>query len=578
MAEGTLDFKKLKPKLDVLISSNKDTEDMVEQNRIVRRAHVDTEQLKLQKRLDENDVMVSLRVIDQNIRAEVPPFIAFLKQSDRLAVFRDSLGAEINLEKLEVEFSRVCKYPMWEFDFFRWIDGAILHGRNFMEVVYDTTKPGHVRFEHVGTENLIFDKKAKRLEDCKRVLRKYCLTSVTLADAVKKFGFVESAVTKLRKTKETGSDNDPESYYDVYRVYVKMDGVVHTFWYSKDVDEPLTIPQPLYNGVKKQQVEIIPSADSMGIEEKVFYVPAEESFYPFVALFYYITEQEDLVEHQGRGELDYAKQDASTSIWSSFLTALGDAQHVMASPKNPVSGAAPKQTDAVINNNRIWTEPMDFFHKPYPDPIILEALKHMDRKNAEDIQQLGWQAMMNKDRKTAREVQAIEGQQNLVNSVQITLFSAALSELYVKAWRIIQSCAQQNLIPFCQISDSAGNDTQLVKGNYIIIASGEADVVKRGEKIAAMQQDWPVMQGTPVKDIFLREYLRIRYPQDYQKFWQAIDQQQAQKDNMILALGQLLTAAVIDPETKQLKPEFAQYGPQLQQLRQQIAQTMQTKQ
>jgi len=241
----------------------------------------------------------------------------------------------------------------------------------------------------------------------------------------------------------------------------------------------------------------------------------------------------------------------------------------MWSPKDPdptVGGTAPKQLNFVIKNNAIWDRPMTAFTPPPPDPMVPKALEMLATQNSDNINQPAWTVNNRKDsRKTATEVDAATQAQNTMSSVAVVTLSVSLLFLHIAAWRIIQSQILQGNI---ETSISA----EACSVSYNITPAGDVDFIEKNELTQKMQQDWPVLQNTPAAGVFIEEYIRVRYPQLAERFIEAIRAGDASRQ-LIASMGALLKVAVTD-ENGALKPEWAQYAGQLQQIAVQAQQVM----
>ncbi len=168
-------------------------------------------------------------------------------------------------------------------------------------------------------------------------------------------------------------------------------------------------------------------------------------------------------------------------------------------------------------------------------------------------------------RKTAKEIGAAQQQQTLLNSVQLTLFSTFIRQIYSFVWLIVQSQALQNKIQFLLIQKEVPiqhpmvpgqtmtgnngqpmtqtiwvNDSQMIGQRYSIRAAGDVDVIAKEEMIQKMQKDWPVIMNTALKDVFLMDYVRLCYPERQQQYSQAL-QQGSQLNQLTSLVGRLST-------------------------------------
>ncbi len=225
-------------------------------------------------------------------------------------------------------------------------------------------------------------------------------------------------------------------------------------------------------------------------------------------------------------------------------------------------------TKAIIPG-RIFKKPLNFFHPDYPDPMVLKALQYFDIANSQEMGQVTFAANNRVDsRKTAKEISSSEQQQQLLNSVQLTLFSTHIRGQYNLVWLIVQSQAMQGLIKFCQIKtqkpvinpvtnqplpdpdtqqpqmqDVWENDFDTISQIYDIRAAGDVDVIQKQEKVQQMKQDWPVISTTVLKDTFLAELIRLEYPDTGEKWAKILETQGnqfSQMQQMIMGLSHIV--------------------------------------
>ncbi len=158
-AEDFFDYEKAKIRINDIIDSWATEVKDTESRRNERYIDLDVEALRKSGTIQEDETFIPNRVIDTNISRELPEFLAFLKQSNRLAVFTCISDPNTPTDNLERDFTKGLTYQGWYKDFKRLIDGASLHGWDSIEVVFDETKPLHVGFEHIGHDKLFYSRK-----------------------------------------------------------------------------------------------------------------------------------------------------------------------------------------------------------------------------------------------------------------------------------------------------------------------------------------------------------------------------------------------------------------------------------
>lgn len=549
------------------------TKSTIENNRKIRKNKVDVIAMRRRGLLNPSQTYVGVRVIDENIQRDVPTYLAFLKQARRMGIFTPLDNPNIQVEPLEMAVTSNLRYNGWETDYIRYIDGALLHGWDIVEVVFDPNRPGHVSVNHVGADNLLFSRQYENIEQSPMVARAYSISAVDLDNYVRNKTFdVPTAVENLKKHIDSINANGKSSDNlaqptQVYRVLFKHDGIVYETWYSNDVNERLSTSRPFFNGRYERLTTQTLQPGTLQVVPQETFVPTKESQYPYVMFFTSLTEEKRIAEQVGHGERSYYLQDAMCVLQSAGVNGAIQASNVMWSPDGEDFATAGKAAlqDLKIKNGAVWNRPMRAFSAPYPDPMLFRALDALDTRNAVSTNKQAFAVNNRQDsRKTAKEIQSAESQQSQISSVQVLFLSIPVREIVRRSYEIMRSEWLRGELtpPF---------DKALLEQRYEIQSAGDQDYIQRQELIAAMQQDWPVMQATPAAQIFLTEYLQLRYPQLAPKLIASLSQT---NDNQLIAgLATTLREAVTD-EHGQLKPEFAGLSQQLGLLAQQVQQRL----
>lgn len=604
-ADNMLDFTQARIHLQRLVSDWKSEIEETETRRKIRDVEIDVEQLRKEGKLDEDETLVPVRVVDVNIQREQPAYINYLKNSRRLAIFKSLSVPDQDTQLLEQEFTSGMTYTAWETAFYKCIDGAETHGWDAVEVTYDESKPLNVGIEPIGHDMLFFPLSAIDIQFSPRIIRKYEVTLSQLDKFVTKHGWKLEQVQKLKDARRN-TQKAIETLV-VYKVFFKNEGQVFIGWFSleHDCNDWLFSPVPLDMGITEEQDQIDP-ATSQPIKIRV---PKPVTMYPVFLLPYRETEKPKLTDHKGRVFLDEYKQEAQTAVLSGFINGLTRASNLYASPeKEDGTGASLKELQNLkLKPGRIMNNPMRWFSVDYPDPMVLRALQYFDTANSQETNQVNFAAMNREDsRKTAKEIGAAQQEQALLNSVQLTLFSTFVRQVYSFAWLIVQSQALQNKIKFLlvridqpviglsgqpvlnpqtnqpMVNSVFVNNTKVISQIYDIRAAGDVDVIQRQEKIMQMKQDWPVVSTTALRDRFLQDLMKLQYPDVGEQYAQILAQNSmmAQMQGLIGRLGMVLEGALKDnPEmlTKLPPEQQADVGNMIKQAAG-IAQQMQTQQ
>ena len=542
----------------------------IEASRDAREMVVDVDALRNDNIIDAGQTYIPQRIIDINIQRDMPDHIAYLTQARRLAIF--SPIAEPNstdTNMIEMEFRRVMTYENWIFDYERWADSTKLHGWGFVDVCHDESYPGHVSVEYIAAGNLLFDPRVKCIQQSPIVARRYQITSVDLLEMAEDYKFdpavVKELYNKLIASEQNPVSSDQECNF-IYRCFFKTGGYVYANWYTYDLKKHLKPAEQFWNGVSEQTTQVVLDPAGFGLVEQTVWVNVYERDYPFFVYRNRVTEEEPIVRTLGRGILDYYTQEAASSLWSSYVNGTKLGSIVMWSPEDADAEAptAPGQLDIQIKQGAIWNRPMKAFSAPYPDAQLPAALDMLRTQNAEDTNQVSFATNNRKDtRKTATEIQAAAAQDAQMSSVSATNWATAIGAVLDAAWRIIRSAALQGKITFCAVNGQ--NNLEYIARDYKLIPAGTTDYVERMELIASMAADLPVLTQTAAGPVFLEEYLRLKYPVIADKLIAPLQAQQAQAQQVIPVLQNLLQQAVVD-ENGQLRPEWQPHAAELQKL------------
>jgi len=561
------DYQYAKEDIKHIISTWRGEIEDTDSRRNIRNIDLDIEQERNAGTIQQDETFIPVRVIDTNIRREQPPFISYLKQSRRLAIYKNMDNPDDSTEEIEEEFTRGMTYEAWENDFFKLIDGASTHGWDLVEAVFDETKPFHCAVEHIGHDKLYFHKDTINVQFAPKLAREYDVTNEQLKKFVKRFGFDALEVDRLIEARKERRDF---STTKILKVYFRFEGVVYVAWCDKEsqCENWLKKPAKLYLGIRHKELQTVnvpqtiidplsgmPAMVQVPQQEEVW-VDSDIEMYPIFLLSYTESEQSKIFDKKGRVFLDEFKQEAMTAITTAYVNGVVRASQVYASVEadDGVSGSI-KQIQN-LQGGTILSKPLKFFHQDYPDPSIINALQYLDTANSQETGQVAWAVNNRKDsRKTATEIQAATEQTGLLNSVQLTLFSTFLRSVYGFCWKIVQSQALQDKIKFLQIKEipqvdpmtgqeilvplpQPTNDYATIAQNYDIRAAGDVDVIQRAEKLQKMMQMWPMIAPTPLGLKFLEEILKVSFPEEAPRWILFMNQALAAQQQMMAAQPQ----------------------------------------
>lgn len=585
IAEATndlFDYTKMRGRIESIIRDWNDELTKTSYRRNQREIDVDIDKLHTSGKLRPDETFIAIRVIDSTIKKEQPAYMQYLLQSRRLAIFYPVGEVSYDYSKvsnIEEQFTKGMSYSEWFIPYFKCLDGSQTHGWDFVAVELDETKPLNVGITHIGHENLLFDRKLKgSIQNAPVVLWKFELTSLMLKNFVTKFGFEAEEANKLLE-KLTQANKEGE-LTECYRVYFKSDDIVYVAWYSKDCGEWLKKPAKLFLGRYRQEmiqqmVQPPPSVDPLtGMQMMSPPIPTlvprwveeDEKIYPFKPLIYALSEEPSIINAKGRCFLDGPKQEAQISLWSSFVNGSNRAANVYGSPATPSPDRTglPKRIETKLEHGCLYDTPLNFWSTPFPDPGIIKAAQALDTQHQSETGQVAFSVINRKDtRKTAEEISTAKEQSTLLSSVQVSLFSAFLREVYTHAWSIVQSQVLTGRITNFMKNPQGQVDMESVAKTYDLRPAGDVDVIERQEKLQMRLSMWPVIANTPIATTFLMDILKEAFPNDYERYQQETMATMQQMQQQIMVLSNLVKQMAVD-DKGQVKPEFAEVAPALQ--------------
>lgn len=505
-----------------------------DRRREVRYPEASIEQMRGDKSLKEHEVFILRRITESNIRREQAPYINYITQSRDLAKFRPNGKFVLPSEPLEREFTKFGQYEDWTLPFFQAIDGMQCHGWDAVETVFDVTKPGHFFNRHIGHEFLLFpsDTTVSGFQRAPEMSVIYGVTLPELQDYVEDHGFNKEQVTILEnKLKEREAKE--ESTLPIHKFFYRDEetGLVHVGWACvNDTTDWLLAPKKLYLGAAGEDGDML--ADD----------------YPIELLPYQVCENERIWDIKGRAFLDEHDQEACTQLATAFVNRAIVSSFILAALKQQGDDPEPKQLDVELANGKIISQPLDWFNIDPPDPALLQGMMTLINQNANELGQVNFAAMNRKDsRKTAKEITSAEQQSAMLSSVQVTLLSRFLRNVWTRCWRILRS---QVLTGKIQSSLDNYKDYYMYQPGWTLLAAGDIDVVRRQEILAAMKQDWPVMQKTAAAQDFLEDIIRLSpYGENSEKYLTSL-RNGNRKDNLIKGMKNALVSVAQDPAAR----------------------------
>lgn len=541
-----LDYTYAAQKIRGLVTEGHTLSNNAQARRQIRYVEVDVEKKRMGGQLAIDDVYIPCRIADVNILREQPNYVSYIRGGRRAAVFKSPENPIFDASLLEADFTKRVRYDDWSNAFYRTIDCMENHGYAVMEVMFDTTKPGHFRNEEVCYEDFLLAKDARDIQNQEILGRCFHFTRSKLESLVKSDNFNADQIEKISiKTEEF-----PEkSLYDVQKIMFRQEGVIMVAWSCSDMcDDWLREPRPLY----------------LGVDDPATKQPMPETEYPFVLFPYQISEDPVIANLKGRVFKDEYIQEAVTSLTSSTVTAYRRASMPIFTRDDDMPNSNSDIEQINLKPGAVINRKLKTFQMAYPDPTMLGAIQALTTQASQEAGQVNYAANNRQDsRKTATEVASAGDEKALLSVTQIALYSTSVAGVLRMDWRIYSSRVRVGAIP-----PSVNPEVYGMK--FILDPSGDSDVIERQEKISNMQKTWPVVQNTAIANIFLQKLLTLMFPEDAGIYNSQLTDDNT-KTQLISGMAQLIKALALDPKTNQLEPAAAPYSDELLQLFSQVA-------
>jgi hypothetical protein len=180
------------------------------------------------------------------------------------------------------------------------------------------------------------------------------------------------------------------------------------------------------------------------------------------------------------------------------------------------------QKNVYLKTGTLINSKITQFQLSPPDAAMLNAIQALITMNQAETSKVNFAAQNRKDsRKTATEITAATQEAASLSTVQVVLFSTALKKLYTCSLTVIASRVAAGLIKVTPELQA------LYARNYSIRPSGDVDVIERQQLIAMMQQAWPVIQATPIAQVFLIDMISKMFPEQAEKYKMVLQQAMA---------------------------------------------------
>lgn len=547
------DFNKEKERMDDLIAKWGEEKKKVGERRRIRENKRNVQEERNKETIMEDETVIPDRTINTNIRKGRAQYINYITQGERLLIVTDVMKPGTSLQTLETWFTDGMKFPGWKLPWIKLIDCMHVHGGGALEVMWDPDKPFHCTVEFIPRDSLIFERNAKSLQAQPRLLRCYDLTPLQLEEFALKYGFREDAVAKLMDTYEEAKKGGT---IPIYRALMKKQGIVYNAWYCKETDDdwlrepvqhdigllqfdPTLISTPLPTGDPTNPAATTPIFMSPQFQAaKESAPPMPLSQYPIEWFPYEVTENEILLEGQGRVALDLHVQEALTELYTATVNGATRASRLYASAQSEQGDDGKLRELGRIQHGKIMSHGMTLMQFPWPNPIILAVIQALGINNAQESGNTDFAAMARPDANKTKYELEMGKQQSVDNSVtDMDIFSTPVLNVLTLCFNIACHQAIFKLVP-------QPTDPSLLVGNRNTQPAGDIEVTKRMKNEQNAKELFNILQGTPVGDNLLMFLIKSFFP-DQADAWIA-SMQGPNKDQMIQQLVAVLQAIPTD--------------------------------
>ena len=157
-------FTETKSALSALLEFNKNKIVKREElAREVRNLPFTSEQMRKDKVLASDGIYIPVRVVNDNIRRDLPQYTNWLRMPQRLILLKDPLEPAKSFEMLEGPYTDGLRYTNWDEPYYLAADSAELLGVGYVKVLYDLSAPLHVSVSFVNYSEVLFDKDCRDL-------------------------------------------------------------------------------------------------------------------------------------------------------------------------------------------------------------------------------------------------------------------------------------------------------------------------------------------------------------------------------------------------------------------------------
>lgn len=491
----------------------------------------------------EDETIIPDRTIASNIRRSKVAYENYITQSKRILIITDVENPSLSVEPLEEWFTRGMRYPGWKKPYVKLIDSMHVHGGAPMEVVYDPEKPLNNALEFIPRYELIIPLKTRNIQSCPRILRQFDVTATQLEEFQAIFKFEPSIVKDLFDKLQ-----NKDEFVRIYRVLMKIEGLVYNAWYAKDSSKdwlrapvlhdiglfefdpkallrPVPVmgqmqpnPNPMMGGPSmmpsQQMIPLYLSPQWTQVRTE-FMKPAPLHNYPIFWFPFQLTECEEILDEQGRVSMDLHVQEAMTSLLSDTVNGAHRAAGLYPCVENEPGGDPNLLELGPVKSGIIMSRRIILNQFPWPNPVILPVMQALKIGKADESGQQDFAATARKDaNKTATELELATNQSNSMQISDMDVFSDPYLQMSALSFNI---ACHQAIFQLCK----PPTHPEYLVGDYHLSSASDTEVVKRQEDKQNAKEFFNIVKGTPMAEKLLI-FLIERYFPDQADEWKAV--------------------------------------------------------
>lgn len=471
-------------------------EEAVKTRRKVRHNRVNVKDERANGKILDDETVIADRTVDYNTRADKTAYMQYLEDARTLLTFTalpsDNQPSMDQVQLLELNFTKLARYRRWKNVWYKIVDSAVLHGCNFVEVVFDDTKPLKCAVEYVRREDFIFPKDVRDVQQCDFFMKRQFFP---LRDIKSNKIFNPRAVAHFSETYKERKNCKIE----LLKVYLMHEGFVHVAYYSAEFTDDWVM-NPVRHEIGLLDITQNPMSGEITGQ------PAGCKFYPVFPLKFQEDEEDDLLKIQGRASMDIYTQEAVTALLSSTVNGARRAAGFY--PSAGQDGDGEPSPGMKIEHGKYIPKKLNFFQPNWPNTIALAVIQTLSVRNQQFTGRTDFAAMSRQDTaKTATEIQAAQEQGSRLTSSQVSLFADTILEVYSTMYAIARSQALLGIT-------NLGVGPDVLMSEYELSPSGDVEVIKRQEKLKMITNFFALLAGTPAGPVMIETLIKNAFPEE----------------------------------------------------------------